>query len=77
MEEEKTFKGLPLGQLSSTKENFTFSLPTGELFVRHSEYAIKKVVKDLMLQYAFISRDKNYWTVFQCLTQSWIYTPKY
>lgn len=74
----ETYRGIALGQWSTEKENFCFSLQTGQIFIRHSEYAIHKVVRDLNLSYAIINRDKYYWTVRQQnLTQCATYTPRY
>ena len=71
------YRGIKLGEFSNEKENFCFSLQTGELFVRHSESSIRRLVKDLGLLGTVIRRDKYYWSVGQHLTQTWSFTPRY
>lgn len=76
----KKYKGLLIGEFSKEKENFwfTYNGRTAKLiFIRHSENAIKNLVKDLGMSWAIIYRDKGYWTVCQQFTQTWDYNPKY
>jgi len=69
-------KDIKFGKERSDKENFVF-VHNNYFFVRHSEYAIKKLVKELGLTSIYITRDKDWWSVYQHLTQEWVYTPRY
>ena len=72
----ETYRGFKLGELSKDKENFEFT-HHNLVFVRHSEYAITKLVKEMGLSWVYITRDQDYWVVAQNITQEWIYTPRY
>ena len=77
---EKSYHGVSLGEFSSTKENFWFSMDSRRgrlIFVRQSETALKKIIKELGREGEIMSRDKSYWHMNQTCFNTKIYKPKY
>lgn len=70
------YKYLEFGQIRRDKENFEF-VYKGKVYVRHSESNIRKLVKELGIRSVCITRDEDFWVVWQDLTQEWLYTPRY
>ena len=77
MKHKQKYRGIALGEFCKTKNNFTFALLTGQLFVRHSEAAIKQVVKELQLKLAIITWHESEWYKAQQGQSTIQYIPRY
>jgi hypothetical protein len=74
------YHGIKLGEFSKEKENFWFGIDTRSgrlIFVRQSEWTLRKVIKDLERTGEIMNRDKSYWWSNGSLVHTKCYKPRY